>query len=91
MAMKTGMVLAAAVGALFVTSTFASSTTNTTTDTGVKCVGSNACKGQSACKTANNACKGQNSCKGKGYEMVATEKDCTDKGGKVEAAADKAG
>lgn len=93
MAKKTGMVLAAAVGALFVTSTFASSTTTTTTtttDTGVKCVGSNACKGQSACKTANNACKGQNSCKGKGYEMVATEKDCTDKGGKVEAAADKA-
>ncbi len=90
MAKKTGMVLAAAVGALFVTSTFASSTTTTTTtDAGVKCAGTNACKGQSACKTANNACKGQNSCKGKGIEMVATEKDCTDKGGKVEAA-DKA-
>lgn len=87
MAKKTGMILAAAVGALFATSTFAGSTTGT--DAGaanVKCVGGNACKGQSACKGANNACKGQNSCKGKGWVNVASEKDCTDKGGKVEAA-----
>jgi hypothetical protein len=31
------------------------------------CMGANACKGQSACKTANNACQGQNACKGHGY------------------------
>ena len=41
----------------------------------------NACKGQSACKSASNACKGQNSCKGKGFlEMSKAEcKDATDK------------
>jgi hypothetical protein len=39
------------------------------------CDGVNACKGQSACKTANNACKGQNSCKGKGFTEM-TKKDC---------------
>jgi hypothetical protein len=40
----------------------------------IHCDGVNACKGQSACKSANNACKGQNSCKGKGFlEMTAKE------------------
>lgn len=46
----------------------------------VRCAGVNACKGQSACKTATNGCKGQNSCKGKGaLEMTAQE--CAAKGG----------
>jgi len=36
----------------------------------------NACKGQSACKTANNGCKGQNSCKGQGF-LELTKKECT--------------
>ncbi len=80
---KSGMILAAAVGALFATATFATGTTEAGT-ANVKCEGGNACKGQSACKTANNACKGQNSCKGKGYVMTSSEKECTDKGGKVE-------
>ncbi len=31
------------------------------------CMGSNACKGHSACKTEKNACKGQNGCKGEGF------------------------
>ena len=35
----------------------------------VKCYGVNACKGQSACKTATNTCKGKNSCKGQGFLM----------------------
>ncbi|MBS0289591.1 MAG: hypothetical protein JSS07_06115 [Proteobacteria bacterium] len=88
MAKKSGMILAAAVGALFATSVFAASSASSTSgDLTVKCVGGNACKGSSACKTSDNACKGQNSCKGKGWVMVASEKDCTDKGGKVEAAA----
>jgi hypothetical protein len=55
----------------------------TTTDKPVKCMGINACKGQSGCKTAANACKGQNSCKGKGWLMVDSEKECVDKGGTV--------
>jgi hypothetical protein len=46
----------------------------------VKCTGINACKGQSACKTASSACKGQNACKGKGYVM-ASAADCKSKGG----------
>jgi hypothetical protein len=43
----------------------------------IHCTGVNACKGQSACKSANNACKGQNSCKGKGF-LEMTAKECTD-------------
>jgi hypothetical protein len=42
----------------------------------VECVGGNACKGKSECKTANNACKGQNACKGAGKTMAADEKAC---------------
>jgi hypothetical protein len=84
-----GNVLAATVGVLFATSSFASAT-NGAMDTmdatnSVKCMGANACKGETACKTPDNAsCKGQNSCKGKGFIMVASEQECTDKGGKVE-------
>ena len=52
------------------------------TDAKVQCTGVNACKGQSACKSANNACKGQNSCKGQGF-LEMTKKDC-------QAAKDKA-
>jgi hypothetical protein len=49
----------------------------------VKCGASNACKGQSACKTANSACKGQNACKGQGFTEAADAAACTAKGGKV--------
>jgi len=49
----------------------------------VKCSGINSCKGQSKCATANSACAGQNSCKGQGWLPTATEKECTDKDGKV--------
>lgn len=48
-----------------------------------KCVGGNACKGQSACGSANNACAGQNSCKGKGW-IKADSKTCTVKKGEIE-------
>lgn len=41
----------------------------------IKCVGANACKGQSACATAKNACQGQNSCKGAGYVSL-TKAEC---------------
>lgn len=39
-----------------------------------KCIGANACKGQSACGSAANSCHGMNSCKGKGWvEMSKAE------------------
>ena len=50
---------------------------------GVKCSGVNACKGQSACKTASSSCKGLNACKGQGFVEAATAQECTAKGGKV--------
>jgi hypothetical protein len=49
---------------------------------GVKC-GTNACKGQSACKGAANSCKGQNACKGQGWSEAGTSLECGAKGGKV--------
>ncbi len=53
----------------------------------VKCSGVNSCKGSGACGGADNSCKGKNACKGKGWTEVDSEKDCTDKGGKVVAEA----
>jgi len=50
----------------------------------IQCTGVNACKGQSACKSANNACKGQNSCKGKGF-LELTRKECDDAKAKMQA------
>jgi hypothetical protein len=51
--------------------------------TSVKCMGINACKGQSKCKTAANACSGQNSCKGHGWLPSSSAEECTAKGGTV--------
>jgi hypothetical protein len=48
----------------------------------VQCVGVNACKGKSACGTAEHACKGQNACKGKGWLEMSKE-ECEKKGGTV--------
>lgn len=47
------------------------------------CVGANACKGQSACKTASSSCKGLNSCKGQGF-LELTKAECDKVGGKFE-------
>ena len=41
----------------------------------VHCEGVNACKGQSACKSAQNSCKGQNACKGQGF-LEMSKKAC---------------
>ena len=49
----------------------------------VQCAGVNACKGKSECSSAKNGCKGQNACKGEGWQSM-TEKQCLEKGGKVE-------
>jgi hypothetical protein len=56
---------------------FAVATFATAASAQVQCVGVNACKGQSACKSANNACKGQNACKGKGFVNASTTIECT--------------
>ena len=46
-----------------------------------KCFAANACKGQSACKSAANSCKGLNSCKGQGFSLMS-DKKCASVGGK---------
>ena len=82
----TGAVLAAAVGAMFLTSpVFAQDSSSGSSQAAVKCIGGNSCKGQSSCKSASSGCMGQNSCKGKGWVTTASAKACTDKGGKPEA------
>jgi hypothetical protein len=77
-----GVTAATAAALLFGTgfwaNTFASDEAKT------QCTGVNACKGQSACKSANNACKSQNSCKGKGF-LELTRKECDDAKAKVPA------
>ena len=45
-----------------------------------ECHGVNACKGQSACATADSACKGHNGCKGEGFAKT-TAAACEEKGG----------
>jgi len=85
MSMKNA-VLATAVASLFVSgAAFAKEKTEKKSDSKVMCSGVNECKGHGSCKSANNACKGQNGCKGQGMTET-TEKDCKDKGGKVEVA-----
>jgi hypothetical protein len=48
-----------------------------------KCMGVNACSGQSECKTAASSCKGLNSCKGQGW-VEMKEKACKKAGGSFE-------
>jgi hypothetical protein len=43
----------------------------------VQCPGANACKGQSACKSAKSSCKGQNACKGQGFVNTGNSFECT--------------
>jgi hypothetical protein len=43
----------------------------------VQCTGANACKGQSACKSAKSSCKGQNACKGQGFVSAGSSFECT--------------
>lgn len=56
---------------------FAVATFATAASAKVNCAGANACKGQSACKSAANACKGQNACKGKGFVETGSSFECT--------------
>jgi hypothetical protein len=70
-----GVAVATAAALLFGTGLV--STAAAGTDGKMHCSGVNACKGQSACKSANNACKGQNSCKGKGF-LEMSKAECKD-------------
>ena len=77
---RSGATLAAAAATLFLAGA-AVSTVSTPADAAQgKCMAANACKGQSACKTAGSACKGMNSCKGNGFAMMS-EAQCKAKGG----------
>ncbi|HZW88403.1 MAG TPA: hypothetical protein VFF12_04935 [Myxococcaceae bacterium] len=49
----------------------------------VKCAGINSCKGSGSCAGGGHGCGGQNGCKGQGWVPTKTEKECTDKGGKI--------
>ncbi len=83
----TGAILAAAVGAIFLTTpVFAQSSSTSSTHAKVKCVGANSCKGQSACKGVSNSCKGQNACKGQGFTKTSSADECTAKGGHPDVA-----
>jgi len=80
----TGAVFATAVALMFVGNAMAAdSSSSDASSAQVKCVGGNACKGQSACKSAASSCKGQNACKGKGFVMTSSMKDCQAAGGKI--------
>src|SRR3569833_4227196 len=58
---------------------------------GVKCSGTNACKGQSACKSATTACKGQNACKGQGITDTSKTLGCQKLGSKSHSPRNRAG
>ena len=67
-----GAAIATAAALLFGTVTVSTASAAEAT---VQCMGVNACKGQSACKSAQHACKGMNSCKGQGFLMM-TKAQC---------------
>lgn len=75
-----GIALAAAAAAIFSVAPIASHAASDT-DATVKCLGANACKGQSACATASSNCAGLNACKGQGWVKLSAP-DCASKGGK---------
>jgi uncharacterized protein YgiB involved in biofilm formation len=78
---KSGATLAAAAATLFLASAAVSTVTTTAYAATGKCIAANACKGQSACKSATNSCKGQNACKGQGFAAMSS-KQCDVAGGK---------
>ncbi len=72
---KSGSAIAAAAASLMLANAFVATSVYADEATG-HCVGANACKGQSACKSAGNACKGQTACKGQGFTET-TKAGCT--------------
>ena len=80
---KSGATLAAAAATLFLAGSVVTAVSTTANAAGVKCMGTNACKGQSACKGGANSCKGMNACKTNGFSMAASEAACKAKGGAI--------
>jgi hypothetical protein len=78
----TGATLAATAAAMLMGGTVSFTAAPASADS-VQCSGINACKGQSACKTASNSCKGQNACKGQGWVEQSSAEACTAAGGTV--------
>jgi hypothetical protein len=81
-----GALIASAVASMFAVGGVAKAKGKDAKGSTVMCTGVNECKGKGACKGGEGGCKGKNECKGKGVVEAKTEKDCTDKGGKVAAA-----
>src|ERR1700692_2894053 len=75
---RSGATIAAAAATLFLAG--ATMTTVAYAAGEGKCVGANACKGQSACKGGANSCKGQNACKGQGFSAMTKEQCVAAKG-----------
>ncbi len=72
--LRSGTSIAAAAAALIITGALAPAAHAAEEGKG-HCVGANACKGKSACKTAANDCAGKNACKGKGF-LSMTKAEC---------------
>src|SRR5260221_6518239 len=72
---KSGATLAAAAATLFLAGAVVSTGSTNANAAQGKCMGVNACKGQSACKSASNACKGLNACKSHSVS-IASEAHC---------------
>lgn len=85
---KSGSTLAATAALMMLTGAVAANAAgDAAADAKGHCVGANACKGKSGCKTATNECAGQNSCKGKGF-LEKTKAECDKiEGAKFDAAA----
>lgn len=77
---KSGATLAAAAATLFLAGAVATTASTPANAAQGKCIATNACKGQSACKSLSNSCKGLNACKGLGFAM-ASKATCDAKGG----------
>jgi len=82
MRVVSGAALAAAAAGLFLAG-MVGVTAADKTEAKVQCTGVNACKGKSECSSTKNGCSGKNACKGRGW-MSMSEKQCVEKGGKVE-------
>ena len=78
-----GALIASAVCAMFATAAQAADQGHDKAGGDVKCAGINSCKGTGSCAGGGHGCGGQNGCKGQGWTPTKTEKECTDKGGKV--------
>jgi hypothetical protein len=84
-----GVLLASTVAALFVANAALAQESGQMSSQGaqsaqtrpVKCAGVNACKGQSACKSATSAGPGRNACKGMGVVVAPNLQQCLARGG----------